>query len=223
MWTPSHILLTLSQLRDNSRFRTMIITAAKLLCIVFNPFYLPLVGMIILFCATYLQLLPTRYKLTVIVIVYLLTILIPRLLIRLYSRMNGWKLFQLWFKERRIVPYIISMVCYVACYYLLAYLHTPRFINIILVAALVLQIVCAIVNVWWKVSTHSAGIGGVTGTLMMFSLFFGFYLLWWLCLAIIISGCVCSARMVLRQHTLYEVIGGYLIGLATAITVIIYI
>ncbi len=200
-----------------------LIVAARCLSIMFNPFYLPLMGMILLFLFSYLSLLPWKYKLTVVVLVYLFTVLFPTLLIRLYSNYHGWKLFELGRKERRVVPYIISMMCYFTCYYIMNYFHIPRFVSSILVIALTVQLVCAFINVWWKISTHSAAIGAVTGTIVVFSLLFGFYLLWWLCLTLVISGCVCSSRLILRQHNLSQVIAGYFAGFALAVAVIMFI
>ncbi len=196
---------------------------SRFLSLVFNPFYLPVVGMVILFLFSYLNLLSWTYKLTVLALVYVFTVLAPTLLIRLYGNYHGWKPFELGQKERRVVPYIISILCYFACYYIMNYFHIPHFIGSILVIALVIQLVCAFINVWWKVSTHSAAIGGVTGTVVVFSMVFGFYLLWWLCLALVISGLVCSSRLVLRLHTLSQVLAGYFTGFALAVLVVLFL
>ena len=93
----------------------------------------------------------------------------------------------------------------------------------IVVAALVVQMVCAIVNVWWKVSTHTAAIGGVAGALFAFAEYFGFNPIWWLCLVFIIAGLVGSSRMILRQHTLGQVVGGFWIGFVCAAIAILFL
>ncbi len=202
-----------------------LIAISRGLSLFFNPFYLPVVGMILLFWFSYLNLLlPWWYKLFVVAIVYIFTILLPTILIRIYSSYHGWKLFELGQKERRVVPYIISILCYFACQFMLSYyFHIPHFINSILVIALLVQLVCATINVWWKISTHSAAIGAVTGAIVAFSLMFGFYLLWWLCLALVISGLVGTARIILRQHTLPQVLVGYIVGFFLSIIVVIFI
>ena len=200
-----------------------LIVTARMLSITFNPFYLPLVGLILLFLCSYLSMLPLSYKLTVVFITYLFTILLPTFLIRMYNKYHAKKLFRLLNHERRMVPYIISITCYFTCYYLMAYLRIPHFISSILVAALAIQMVCALINIWWNISTHSAGIGGVTGALIVFSLIFGFYLLWWLSLTLIISGLVGTSRLILRRHTLAQVVVGYLVVLLIASLIIIFI
>lgn len=200
-----------------------LIIAARTLSLVFNPFYLPLVGLILLFWFTYLNLLPLVYKLAVTMNVYLFTILFPTLIIRFYRNYHGWKLFELRQRERRMVPYIVTIVSYFTCYYIMNFFRIPHFISTILIIAIAIQTICAFINVWWKISTHSAAVGAMTGTLIVFSEIFGFYLLWWLYLALIISGLVGSSRLILRQHNLSQVLVGYAIGFALSILIIIYI
>ena len=193
-----------------------IIFTARLLSSIFNPFYLPLVGLIILFMFSYLSLLPFFFKLQVLLIVYMCTVLLPTLLIRLYRHYQGWTLYEMGIKERRMVPYIISIMSYFLCYYLMNMLHIPHFMSSILVAALAIQVVCAIINLFWKISTHTAAIGGVTGALLAFSAMFVFNPVWWLCLLIIIAGLLGTSRMILRQHTLPQVVSGFLLGIVLA-------
>ena len=93
----------------------------------------------------------------------------------------------------------------------------PHFLTALIGISLLIQGVCVVLNMWWKVSMHSAGSGGVIGALMTYSSIFGFYPIWWLSLAIFVSGCVMTSRMILRQHTLAQVLGGTLIGIACGI------
>ena len=50
------------------------------------------------------------------------------------------------------------------------------------------------------------------GALVSYSFIFHFNPVWWLCLMILINGMVNSSRMLLRQHTLWQVLGGTLVG-----------
>lgn len=197
-----------------------IIFTARIMSMIFTPFYLPIVGLIALFIFSYMSLLPMMYKLMMLAMVYLLTVVAPSLLIHLYRLCQGWTSHELGRKERRLVPYIISIVCYFACFFWMEYRNTPRVISIIVVVALTIQMVCALINIWWKISTHTAAIGGVAGGLISYSIAFSFNPLWWLCFVLILAGAVGTARMILRQHSLSQVIGGFLVGAACAILVI---
>ena len=197
-----------------------IIFTARIMSMIFTPFYLPIVGLIALFIFSYMSLLPMMYKLVMLAMVYQLTVVAPSLLIHLYRLCQGWTSHELGRKERRLVPYIISIVCYFACFFWMEYRNTPRVISIVVVVALTIQMVCALINIWWKISTHTAAIGGVAGGLISYSIAFSFNPLWWLCFVLILAGAVGTARMILRQHSLSQVIGGFLVGAACAILVI---
>ena len=194
------------------KFNKNIIIASRVVSMVFTPFYLPTLGLLALFTFSYLSLLPFQYKAIVIAIVYFFTILLPTLLIHVYRRHQHWNLIELGQRERRMVPYVLSILCYFTCVYIMRSLHIPHFMSSIVVAALCIQIICAIVNGWWKISTHTAAIGGVVGALVAFAAIFGFNPLPWLCITIIIAGILGTSRMILRQHSLSEVVSGFLVG-----------
>ena len=199
-----------------------IILISRVVRMMFTPFYLPLVGLAALFFFSYLNTFPLYYILMVMGIVWLFTVLLPTRLIHLYRRYHGWTPIQLGVRERRMVPYVISILCYFICFYILSLRHTPHTITSILIAALAVQMLCAMTNVWWKVSTHSAAIGGVAGGLLSFSLIFNFNPVWWLCLVILLGGMVGTSRMILRQHTLPQVVVGFFMGLlCSAVTILL--
>ena len=68
------------------------ILAARIVSMLFTPFYLPIVGLIALFLFSYLSIFPLAYKLQVLIMTYLFTILLPTVMIHLYRRYQGWNL-----------------------------------------------------------------------------------------------------------------------------------
>lgn len=189
-----------------------LILGARVLSAVFNPFYLPTVGLIVLFTLSYLSLLPLSYKMVVLGLVYIFTVLTPTLLISLYRHHQRWTLIELGQRERRMVPYVISILCYFVCVYIMESMHIPHFMSSILVVALMIQILCSIVNVWWKISTHTAAIGGMAGAIAAFSIVFAYNPVFWLCVVFIVAGMLGTCRMILRQHSLSQVVVGFLLG-----------
>ena len=200
-----------------------IIMGARIVSLVFTPFYLPLVGLLTMFLFSYLSLYPWLFKLRILAMVLLFTIMLPTFLIRMYRRYNGWTLIELGQKERRLVPYIISILCYFACIYLMELVHVPHFMVSIVIAALTVQMVCALVNMVWKISTHMAAIGGFAGALFVFADAFGFNPVWWFCLLFIVAGLLGSSRMILRQHTLSQVVAGFLVGMVCTVLAFLFL
>ena len=200
-----------------------IILTARIISMLFTPFYLPMVGLAMLFSFSYLSIFPWSYKIQVLIMAYLFTILLPTVMIHLYRRYQGWTLIELGHRERRMIPYIISILCYFACIYVMEHLHMPHFMGSIVVAALMVQIVCALINVWWKISTHTAAIGGMGGALFAFAEYLNFNPVWWLCIIFIVGGIVGSCRMILRQHSLLQVVGGFWVGFVCAALAILFL
>jgi len=189
-----------------------IVLTAQVISLLYAPFYLPVVAFVVLFLFSYLNLLPFSFKAYITFLVFLLTVVAPRGAIRLYCATMGWKHRQLGRRERRFVPYVISILCYGVLYYTLVRIHMPRFTLGVVAGALVIQLVCALINIKIKISTHAAASGGVVGALMAFALKFSFDPTGWLCITVILCGMVCSARLILRQHSLKELGWGVLVG-----------
>ncbi len=200
-----------------------IIMAARFLSMLFTPFWLPIIGLVVLFVFSYLSIFPWYYKLQVLLLVYLFTILLPTALIRFYRRYQGWTPIELGQREKRMVPYVISILCYFACIYIMQLLHMPHFMGSIVVAALLVQIICAVFNIWWKISEHTAAIGGMGGALFAYAEYLSFNPVWWMCLVFIVAGMVGSSRMILRQHSLGQVVGGFWVGFVCAAFAIFFL
>ena len=191
----------------------ILILTAKVFSQIFSPFYLPVVAFVALLTFSYLNLLPMGYKLVLLLMVYAFTVALPKCSIFVYRKVNGWTHHELGRRERRVVPYVLSIISYAALLRLMQHLHMPAYGMSIIWGALLLQIACALINPFLKISTHAAAMGGIIGALVAFSQHYAFDPRGWLGLCILLSGCVCSSRLVLRQHTLRDVGWGTLVGL----------
>ena len=200
-----------------------IIKASSVLSKIFSPFLLPLVGMLVLFLFSYLRMLYWSEKLFIIIIVLIFTILLPTTLIRVYNKFQGKAEKGNENSDNKMVSSIISILCYFSCYYTLSSNHVPYSIGCIILASLMIQVVCTLISVKWNISAHTAAAGGVTGALVAFAEIFSFNPVWWLCLALLISGLVGSNRIIIKQHTLAQVVAGFLVGMFCAIIAILFI
>lgn len=198
-----------------------LILVAKVISLIFEPHYFPLLCLLVLIAFSYMRAFPVNYKVLILGLVYVLTIALPMLLISLYRKIMGLRHHQLTKREMRTVPYIISISCYFLCYYAMDTLIVPHFIVSVVAASLIVQIICLIVNGWHKVSSHSAAAGALNGALIAFSFVFHFNPVWWLCLTLIIAGFVGSSRLILRRHTPSEVYIGFGVGFVTGFLTIL--
>lgn len=193
-----------------------LIQISKILSNLFSPFYAPLWAFVWMFYFSYLEMLPWNYKVFIMTLVWVTTVLIPRFGINMFRIVMDWTHWQLSHREHRHLPYIVTVCSYSACLVIMTKLNVPMFIRGIVLTALVSQVICVLLNAWWKVSTHMVGMGGLVGALIAFSMLFYFNPVFLLCILLILSGLVGTARIILRQHTLAQVFVGFIIGFVCA-------
>ena len=191
-----------------------LIRTAKVISAVFTPFSIPFLAFLVLFIFSYLRIMPLQYKLIVLGVVYCFTILMPTLTIFIFRKINGFSPEELVERKRRYIPFILTITSYVFCLLMMHRLNIPWYMTGIILSALVVMIICVIVNLKWKLSEHMAGAGAVIGGLVAFSA------VWWLCLFILVAGVLGTARIILRHHTLGEVMGGFAVGLICSLLVL---
>lgn len=191
-----------------------ILYTARLASLVLTSFYLPLVCVLVLvalFSFSYLSLLPLPYKLLVLAVVVFFTIALPMFFVvtHLAFRIEQWTAHELGQRHLRIMPYVFSLAGYGACVWVLQSAGVFHFILSIVVATMIVQVACTIINLWWKISTHTAAMGGIAGALVAFAEILGFNPVWWLCVVLLVAGLLGSLSMVVRQHTLPQVVAGF--------------
>ena len=114
--------------------------SSRIISGIFTPFMIPFVAFFLLFFFTYLRIMPIQYKLIVLGIVYCFTILMPMLAIYLFQKINGWGIHELGHREKRFVPYALTIISYVTCLITMYKIHLPRYMSGIIVAALICMI-----------------------------------------------------------------------------------
>ncbi|MBO7417837.1 MAG: hypothetical protein J6U14_02745 [Bacteroidaceae bacterium] len=207
-------------MEDHSKTEMVLKRLAKLVSAFFSPYYIAFVAFLILFIFSYLRIMPLQYKLIVLGVVYAFTILIPHLTIFIFRKVNGYTNDDMAQRRQRYVPLFLYMVSYVFCLVIMRRLNIPWYMTGIICTALFLMILCLILNLRWRISEHMAGAGATIGGLVAFSMLFGYNPVWWLCVMILVTGVVGSARIVLGHHSLGEVLVGFAVGLTCSFMVL---
>lgn len=194
---------------------------ARVLSAVFSPFYTPVWILLVLFFYSYLKMLPLGYRLFILLTTFIFTVFVPRLGINLFRMVMRWSHRDLSNRERRHIPYILTICSYTVCIVVMTRMNVVMFVRGIIMAAFVSQIICIFINAWWKVSTHMVGMGGLIGALVAFSSLFYFNPMWYACGLIVLSGALGTSRIILRQHSLAQVLAGFFIGFVCALVFIL--
>lgn len=197
-----------------------LIRIARMVSALFTPFSIPFLAFLVLFLFSYLSIMPIQYKLIVLGIVYCFTIMIPVLTIFIFKKINGFSAQELGERKKRYMPFFFTIISYVFCLLMMNRLNIPWYMSGIILSALIVMMICIVVNLKWKLSEHMAGAGAVIGGLVAFSALFGYNPVWWLRLFILVAGMLGTARIILGHHTLGEVMGGFAVGLVCSLMVL---
>lgn len=196
---------------------------ARILSILFHPVLMPLIGLLILFNSNSIyQYLSLPAKKVILIIVALGTIVLPLTFVPFYVFQKIIRNIKMETKKERLIPFFVTFILYVFCYYLLIRLHAPEIktiINYILVGAVSTLILFAL-SFKWKISAHMTGIGALLGSLIAFSFILKINLEYYIILSILVSGLLGFARLTLESHKPFEIYTGWLLGLLTSTSIL---
>lgn len=180
----------------------------------FHPLFMTLFGVFIIFNAgIYASDVPRQYYQFVYMMVILSDILIPLTMIASLIFFRKIKNSLIEDQRDRLLPLIFTTFCFYACYYEVSKYSSSAIINFFLGASVIVLAAVLVITVFWKISMHMAGIGGITGLTLFLMYFYRADIILILCLVILISGIVSSSRLASGSHTILQLIVGYFLGL----------
>lgn len=184
---------------------------ANFISVIFHPFFLTLYSFILVFTSgSYIAFLPNSIKLVILIVVVFNTLLIPLISLFIFKKLKIISSYHLQNNRERIFPIIITIIPYVFTLYLVAKLPVPYILVRIVMASILLLIFGAIVSIWWKISLHLIGIGGLTGFLIACAYLDFFNSLPLIVASIIVSGLLASARLKNGDHSPSQVYVGFI-------------
>ncbi|MCY7353040.1 MAG: hypothetical protein LH606_20685 [Cytophagaceae bacterium] len=156
-------------------------------------------------------------------LLFLYTFLVPVLVIYWLHRLGFVQSLTLETRRDRNLPYLVTAGIYSSLTFFFVY-RLPQLPEVALLLGSVAFSVAlvAAITIFWKISAHAVGIGGVLGALTGLLLRFGETGLFWPLLGtIVLTGLVLSARLHLNAHTPEQMGGGLLLGIIVSLTAVI--
>ena len=196
---------------------------AQVISNLFSPLMIPVIAFILLFSFTFLRIMPVAYQLSIISIVTCLTFLLPWLGIVVYKKLQNRGPHILNERKKRFIPYLMTIISYAVCLVTMYRIHLPNYMSSIIIVVLLCFTLCALINLKWKISIHTAGSGVLIGGILAYSWVFIINPLPWLSILILLSGIIASARIVIRQHSLSEIGFGFMVGFFCGLAGILFI
>lgn len=192
----------------------LIQSVASILSAVFAPIFLGTYGILLTMWLSYLCYSPFKARAIVVAVTFASTCVIPVIGIYLLSKLGAVKDPMLNNRTDRTLPYILCTICYIAMAVYYHMLHAPVWMSLFMLGGALALIILTTVNRWWKISGHATAMGGLTG-MLFFLLVSGnspVDLQWEFIAGVMLSGLVCTSRLILGRHTLLQVGAGFLNG-----------
>lgn len=121
-------------------------------------------------------------------------------------------------QKERIVPYIITMFFYWWMYYLSRnFTDQPDVLKFFFMGIFIATVFGLILNNYFKISMHAMGVGGAVAAIILTSFFYEAANGIPIGITMLIAAVVCSARMLVSDHSLKEIYIGLLVGIACQI------
>ncbi|TAF33793.1 MAG: hypothetical protein EAZ57_10110 [Cytophagales bacterium] len=198
----------------------MNVRLAKFIAIVFHPAFATTV-IFLLLGKYYLIPLGGSQYLSFIGIIFVITVLFPLIFIILLRRMSFVKSFELDLRQDRFAPYILSTAiygCTAYSFYQSGAFGMPAAYTMMNLTALLATLL--VVNFFYKVSAHAAGMGGICGLWFAFAYYFvSIDALWGAVLSIVLSGLVLTSRLATNSHGFGQLFLGWFLGFVSVFSI----
>jgi len=198
--------------------------AAQLISYLFHPLIMPSLGLlIILNSGTYLSLLDPAAKRAIMFVMALGTLIFPLMMLPILQyRSLVMKNGQVASKGEQLVPQIIILILYIITFVYFKRLPLSQVIHAYVLSVTVTFFIVLVLNLRFRVSIHTAALGGVTGLIFALIFLYETPLQGLLMLTLFAGGMTGSSRVALGEHW-GGVLGGFLLGLAVVLlTILVY-
>ena len=113
-------------------------------------------------------------------------------------------------KGNRMRPLIVMDTSFTLCYFILYLLDAPDFLRTMILASLFTVVMLTVITIFWKISFHASWITFVSITLCIL---YGK----WALLTFILLPLVAWARVIIKRHTIMQVIAGACVTVVTSL------
>lgn len=191
--------------------------AAHFLSWVLSPLLMPVYGIVFAFTLSILIITPLPSKWAYTGLVAGIDVLLPLIAVFVLKKTGVVSDYGLNNRKERLIPYFVMVLCYLATAWLLATKGAPSWLAMFFAGGAAACIINQIVNLWWKISAHAAGIAGIVALLIRIArqgwpmpALFG-----WIVACVALAGLLGAARVWLGRHTPWQVIAGFAVGFAS--------
>jgi hypothetical protein len=203
-----------AEMRENKQ-PLLLVIMAKFISYVFHPLFIPTYIFIFL-----MQQVPYEFagisvwqlKMRLFGLFWL-TAFFPAFAVFLLWRLKFSESIFLRTQKERIIPFVITMFFYWWMYYLSRnFTDQPAVLKFFFMGIFIATSLGLVINNFIKISLHAMAAGGGAMAMILFSYYyqvpFGFFI----SLSLILTGLICTSRLLVSDHTNAEIYYGLLVG-----------
>lgn len=191
----------------------------EIISLVFQPLLMPTYAMLLLINTDVFSFMPILWRWIAIIGTFLFTGILPAVPILLLMKRGQVNDLFISKKEERTMPYLFSFMAYVFwALFMWRTLQFPTFIVAMGMGSAASILIIVFINLKWKISAHTAGMGGLCGAVFGVCYRMGINPLWLFVVILVISAFVSLSRLELKVHTPAQVFTGFLIGFSLVFT-----
>lgn len=203
--------------RDKINFPFVVRALAHLFSFVFHPLFIPLIAAWFLAFVQpgYFTGISPNEKTLIVIRVGYNTIFYPALTVLLLKALGFIKSIFLKTQRERIVPYIATNIFYFWVFLVFSNQEAvPQILTGFMFGAFLASSAALIANIYFKISMHALGVGSLCG-LALIIIFSGFTYPVFLTtmLIFLITGFVCTSRLIVSDHRPFDIYSGIFIGI----------
>ena len=185
--------------------------------VLFHPLFIPLyvVGFLISFHPSFFSGFGDFEKKSLLFTTILNTLLFPLLSVLLMKGLGFIRSVFLHTQQDRIAPYLSAMIFYfwAAWVYFKFEPQLSPVLSSFMTGVVISSVVALLANIYFKISMHAMGVGGLLGIFLVVMQTNSMLMTWPLCMALLITGIVCTSRFLISDHSPKEIYWGLLAGL----------
>ncbi len=188
---------------------------------IFHPVFVPVyIVAFLLYMEPFLFIgFTARQKLLILIQAMLMYTFFPLVSIFLMKALNFISSVKLKDRKDRIIPFIACNIWYFWIWHVWRNLpQMPREAVVFAMSIFLASSIGLLANIYLKISMHGIALGIAVAFLTGLSFTYGIGLSLYVSIAAIISGMVCTARLILNDHQPVEIYWGFAVGLA-AVTI----
>lgn len=163
------------------------------------------------------------FRINFILFIFVGTFIFPAFFVFVLKRRGLISSYRIDKQDERTLPFVMGILMYIIIYILLRKISISILYTNFILGTIIIVGLCLFINLYWKISIHAAGMGGISAVFVFLGLKFNLNFFFIIAGIFIISGIVLQARLILKAHSLTQLFIGYLLGFITMTITYIFI